>query len=461
MQKKLSRILIVLLLVCLVSAPFASAQYTDSIAVLGGLGAISRDALEAMLAAVACPCDGGSCTCGAGGSGAGPCTPCTTCECACEKCVFLRSHPAGSIYMTTDSASPAVTYGGIWAQWGQGKVPVGAAGGGVNPTFMDFDGVLKTFAPGETGGEYRHTLTIPEMPSHNHTVPMEAGGTFFNVGSYYGINVSTAWANRAGSYTGGDGSHNNVQPYVACYMWKRDTADTDNSCPTSNCPSCVCACGGGGGAGSCGCEPYTATFPISITDNDISIDLSGYVTTGGLTTALGDYVTSTSLTTTLAGYVTSTSLVTTLAGYVTTTGLTTALSNYYTKTEVDALTTWEPMAIDTTGLEGYAGSAPSFKLNRATRQIKIHFNGVTMNSPSIGQAICRITYPSGFGTSVTRRFLAGIDLAGGAGRLATGIDINTDGTIRIYPEIPTQMGGNVAGMQGGNLYGDAIVCIDP
>ena len=410
MRRKLNRILIVLLLVCLVSAPFASAQYTDSITVLGGLGAISRDALEEMLDLVACKCaGGGGCECGSGGGGA------CACECTCEICTFLKAHPVGSIYMGTTSANPQTTYGGEWEQWGQGRVPVGAAGNGVNPSFTDYDGFLKTFAADETGGEYWHTLTIPEIPGHTHiqdahthiqdahthtqdahthtqdahTHTQDAhshsflfGGRALTLGVSSGADINTGlgggsmWGGSnwngnsntlqattatnqnatatnqnatatnqnatAVNQSTGDGlSHNNVQPYVACYMWRRTGEGT------SLCTNGGCACGGGSGGtgGGCDCEPYTATLPISITDNDISIDLSGYVTAGGLTTALGDYVASSSLTTILGSYVTSTSLTTTLTGYVTTSGLTTALGNYIAKADVKA-----PLYMDGSGL---------------------------------------------------------------------------------------------------------------
>ena len=382
MKTKYRRIAVVLLLVCLVSAPFASAQYTDSITVLGGLGGISRDALEEMLDLVACKCaGGGGCECGGGVGGA------CACGCTCEICTFLKAHPVGSIYMSMSPADPQTTYGGEWEQWGQGRVPVGAAGNGVFPTFTDFDGVVKIFAPGETGGEYRHTLTIPEIPGHTHlqdphTHIQDAhthlqnahthiqnphthlqnphdhptnggwGPGATNTGMFRidvnspanrwsnvlsttatnqdatatnqnatAVNQNAAATNQSATATnqstGGNGAHNNMQPYVTCYMWRRTGEGT------SLCTSTGCNCGGGGpGSGGCDCEPYTATLPISITDNDISIDLSGYVTSTSLATTLGDYVMSTSLATILAGYVTST-------------GLTTALGSNYTKTEID------------------------------------------------------------------------------------------------------------------------------
>jgi len=385
MGKKLSRTAIVLLLVCLISAPFASAQYTDRITVLGGLGGISRDALEEMLAAVACDCEGGSC-------GGGTCK----CLCACEKCAFLRAHPQGSIYMSTTAGNPGATYGGSWDEWGQGRTPVGAAGGGVNPTYVDFDGVTKIFAAGETGGEYRHTLGIAESPAHSHIASgtIRICDTFGSYGGGGGSNglhpsinaIGGPWSAEASLPTdskGGGESHNNVQPYVACYMWRRTDANpVPFVCPDAPCQYC-CSCGGGGGAGgSCDCEPYTATLPVSITGNDISIDLSGYVTTGGLTAALGGYVTSSALTTILGSYVTSTSLATTLTGYVTATALGAALNSYLLKSDVKA-----PLYIDGSGLLALKTTSTGYALvsNGTDAWTERGITDITLTSPASGR----------------------------------------------------------------------------
>ncbi len=67
---------------------------------------------------------------------------------------------------------------------------------------------------GATGGASAHTLTVNEIPAHNHTVAYnsnDAGGggsqrTLDNSG------ISTVY-NQTG-YTGGGASHNNMQPYL-------------------------------------------------------------------------------------------------------------------------------------------------------------------------------------------------------------------------------------------------------
>lgn len=120
-------------------------------------------------------------------------------------------YPVGSIYMSVNDTNPSTFFGGTWVSWGAGRVPVG-----VDTNDTDFATVEKT------GGEKTHTLTVSEMPSHKHTVEAIGSGTTqqeltaFNVGTTGGID------SYAGTdFTGGGQAHNNLQPYITCYMWKR------------------------------------------------------------------------------------------------------------------------------------------------------------------------------------------------------------------------------------------------
>lgn len=120
-------------------------------------------------------------------------------------------YPVGSIYMSVNNTNPSTFFGGTWVSWGAGRVPVG-----VDTNDTDFATVEKT------GGEKTHTLTVSEMPSHKHTVEAIGTGTTqqeltaFNAGKTSGID------SYAGTdYTGGGQAHNNLQPYITCYMWKR------------------------------------------------------------------------------------------------------------------------------------------------------------------------------------------------------------------------------------------------
>ena len=67
-------------------------------------------------------------------------------------------YPVGSVYVNaTVSTNPATLLGvGTWVAYGEGRVPVGKAGSGTFDTL------------GATGGAETHTLTLNEIPSHNH-----------------------------------------------------------------------------------------------------------------------------------------------------------------------------------------------------------------------------------------------------------------------------------------------------
>lgn len=85
----------------------------------------------------------------------------------------------------------------------KGKVPVG-----YDSTQTEFNSL------GKTGGEKTHTLTISEMPSHNHTVPYvsDISPTGGGTDPAYGV-VHRTNTQNSGSKGGGQ-AHNNLQPYI-------------------------------------------------------------------------------------------------------------------------------------------------------------------------------------------------------------------------------------------------------
>lgn len=124
--------------------------------------------------------------------------------------------PVGFVVTLGVSTSPATLYGfGTWTRI-QGRVVVG-----VSDSDSDFD-------LNDTGGAKTHTLTSAEMPSHKHS--NNNGDQFLGVTSspIGNITSNAAAANqyfRANSAdttnTGGGGAHNNLQPYIAKYVWER------------------------------------------------------------------------------------------------------------------------------------------------------------------------------------------------------------------------------------------------
>lgn len=129
--------------------------------------------------------------------------------------ILDKVYPVGSIYMSmTKNTSPANIFGGVWSATGVGRVLIGAGTG------TDINSLTKTFAvnTADDAGEYKHTLSIAEMPSHNHNVGADGGvdGTNFGSGMNKGSSLFT-------QNTGGGASHNNIQPYLTVYMWVRDS----------------------------------------------------------------------------------------------------------------------------------------------------------------------------------------------------------------------------------------------
>ena len=145
-------------------------------------------------------------------------------------------YPVGSIYMSTVDTSPASFIGGTWERYAQGRVPVG-----YSSSDSDFDSV------GATGGAKTVTLTTSQIPSHSHTgTDRQLAGrqngsgaattsTYRTATAQWNVTEVTEFTNYLSGGTlryntiissygvreGGGGSHNNLQPYIVCYMWRR------------------------------------------------------------------------------------------------------------------------------------------------------------------------------------------------------------------------------------------------
>ena len=152
-----------------------------------------------------------------------------------------KIYPVGSIYMSTVSTNPATLLGfGTWEAMPAGRVLLaqGKSSWGT------------TYNAGSTGGEATHQLTVGELPKHKPNISMN---TINLVGNGYNalldnassngiITVSTGNASGGGvdvgpkknfainashshtltiSDVGSNQAHNNIQPYLTVYMWKR------------------------------------------------------------------------------------------------------------------------------------------------------------------------------------------------------------------------------------------------
>lgn len=143
-------------------------------------------------------------------------------------------YPIGSVYINADDdTDPNELLGfGTWSQFASGRVLVGVDAGQ-----SEFNSL------GETGGEKTHTLTAGEIPAHQHSGSTSTNGDHNHGVSWVGTSGagygwrdasnarSSGFANTSingahnHSFTtnpaGGGGAHNNLQPYITVYMWRR------------------------------------------------------------------------------------------------------------------------------------------------------------------------------------------------------------------------------------------------
>lgn len=159
-----------------------------------------------------------------------------------ENSVLQKVFPVGSIYASaTVSTSPATLLGfGTWVVFSAGRTLVGKASSG---TFSS--------AGAEVGAE-THVLTTSELPAHTHgsrsltgyigahgagsatVFAQSATGIMYNAGgrSQYrsgGSNIGGAGsvdgfgidATHTHDSVGSNAAHNNIQPSIVVYMWRR------------------------------------------------------------------------------------------------------------------------------------------------------------------------------------------------------------------------------------------------
>jgi microcystin-dependent protein len=151
--------------------------------------------------------------------------------------------PVGFVWISVVSTNPATLLGyGTWVPFATGRTLVGIDSGDT-----DFDTVE------ETRGSKTHTLVTGEMPVHTHlqdehnhtqnahshpasnsqnfltqnsTVALGSGGTVrflpqdggANTGNQTAVNIPVTAVNQN---AGGGSAHNNIQPSIVVYMFKR------------------------------------------------------------------------------------------------------------------------------------------------------------------------------------------------------------------------------------------------
>lgn len=127
----------------------------------------------------------------------------------------------GDILISINEKNPSNIFGGKWELLCPGRTLVC-----IDKSQTEFNTIRKI------GGETKHTLTVDEMPKHEHKGLSWYGNNeeplTLNSGSAGGYNLTYHGGTRGGqetgiwtNETGGGQSHNNLQPYMTVYMWVR------------------------------------------------------------------------------------------------------------------------------------------------------------------------------------------------------------------------------------------------
>ena len=123
-----------------------------------------------------------------------------------------NAYPVGSIYMNCSNATnPGTLLGfGTWESFGAGRVLTG-----IDSSDTDFD------TAEETGGSKTKTLSVSELPSHNHTITLRGNGENEEVNFPAAGDSLNPGRTATTDSTGSGSAFSLVQPYIVVYMWKR------------------------------------------------------------------------------------------------------------------------------------------------------------------------------------------------------------------------------------------------
>lgn len=136
-----------------------------------------------------------------------------------EDAVEELQYKVGDVHISESEENPADKFGyGEWEIISRGRVLAGIDVPPEDEPEYEPDQDFQT--PGQEGGEKEHTLTIDEMPEHEH------GYQTLGTGPRHldGENGDLARNGRTDYETdlaGGGEAHNNLQPYYCVYIWKR------------------------------------------------------------------------------------------------------------------------------------------------------------------------------------------------------------------------------------------------
>lgn len=140
--------------------------------------------------------------------------------------------PVGSVYFTMIDINPGTFLGGSWSRVAQGRFIVGVGEG------IDTNTNIQNFVVGNNNGEYLVTLSVDEMPEHEHLNGLRAqtGGGSPHIYGDSNVGITPTLPDRSvdqdserrnsdrqgiTSKSGGGEPHNNLPPSFGLYIWSR------------------------------------------------------------------------------------------------------------------------------------------------------------------------------------------------------------------------------------------------
>lgn len=115
------------------------------------------------------------------------------------------AYPVGTIIISKSDSAPSSV--GTWQKWGMNRTILTCEGTTDDPTEA-------------TGGAATHTLVTAELAPHKHRMHGDTGSVNYSGSNSYDGGTGGDSGNWC-SATGGGQAHNNIQPSVGYYMWKR------------------------------------------------------------------------------------------------------------------------------------------------------------------------------------------------------------------------------------------------
>lgn len=134
-------------------------------------------------------------------------------------------YPIGSIFISATYFNPSTYFGGTWVQL---KNAFLYASGNTSGTGSSGNGT-GTSTGGNSGNTGSTTLTIDQIPSHNHHMlaNKNPGGDNAGIQHTWGTAYAGYDSNSCGYTGGGKGhthtlnNHTHTIPYISVFVWKR------------------------------------------------------------------------------------------------------------------------------------------------------------------------------------------------------------------------------------------------